>query len=102
MGLMGFTLNTFTFLAVSLVIGIVVDDAIMMAENITRHFENGENKIRASIRGAREITFAAIAATVAILAIFVPVIFMEGVIGRYFSSLGLQFPWLSQFRFLGP
>ncbi|HNZ28651.1 MAG TPA: efflux RND transporter permease subunit, partial [Candidatus Goldiibacteriota bacterium] len=89
MGLMGFTLNTFTFLAVSLVIGIVVDDAIMMAENITRHFENGENKIRASIRGAREITFAAIAATVAILAIFVPVIFMEGVIGRYFFQFGV-------------
>lgn len=89
MRIMGFTLNTFTFLAVSLVIGIVVDDAIMMAENITRHFENGENKIRASIRGAREITFAAVAATVAILAIFIPVIFMEGIIGRYFFQFGV-------------
>ncbi|MBN2754995.1 MAG: efflux RND transporter permease subunit [Candidatus Goldbacteria bacterium] len=89
MRVMGFTLNTFTFLAVSLVIGIVVDDAIMMAENITRHFENGESKIRSSIRGAREITFAAVAATVAILAIFVPVIFMEGVIGRYLFQFGV-------------
>ncbi|HPN63735.1 MAG TPA: efflux RND transporter permease subunit, partial [Candidatus Goldiibacteriota bacterium] len=89
MRVMGFTLNTFTFLAVSLVIGIVVDDAIMMAENITRHFENGESKIRSSIRGAREITFAAVAATVAILAIFIPVIFMEGVIGRYLFQFGV-------------
>jgi HAE1 family hydrophobic/amphiphilic exporter-1 len=89
MRIMGFTLNTFTFLAVSLVIGIVVDDAIMVAENVTRHFENGENKIKASIRGAREITFAAVAATVAILAIFIPVIFMEGVIGKYFFQFGV-------------
>jgi HAE1 family hydrophobic/amphiphilic exporter-1 len=87
--LMGFTLNTFTFLGLSLVIGIVVDDAIMMVENISRHMEEGETRIRAAIKGSREITFAAVAATVAILAIFLPVIFMPGVIGKYFFQFGV-------------
>lgn len=87
--LLGFTLNAFTLLGLSLVIGIVVDDAIMMLENIARHREGGETRIRAAILGAREITFAAVAASVAILAIFVPVIFMQGVIGRYFLQFGV-------------
>jgi HAE1 family hydrophobic/amphiphilic exporter-1 len=87
--LCGFTLNTFTLMGLSLVIGIVVDDAIMVLENIVRHREEGETKIRAAIKGSREITFAAIAATVAILAIFVPVIFMKGVIGKYFFQFGV-------------
>ena len=89
LNVMGFTLNTFTLLGLSLVIGIVVDDAIMMLENIVRHREGGETKVRAAIKGAREITFAAIAATIAILAIFVPVIFMEGIIGKYFFQFGV-------------
>ena len=87
--IMGFTLNTFTLLGLSLVVGIVVDDAIMMLENIVRHRELGETRVKAAIKGAREITFAAIAASVAILAIFVPVIFMSGVIGRYFFQFGV-------------
>lgn len=89
MRLFNFTLNTFTLLALTLVIGIVVDDAIMVIENITRHAENGESRVRAALRGSREIAFAAMAATVAILAIFIPVIFMEGVIGRYFFQFGI-------------
>ena len=84
-----FTLNTFTLLGLSLAIGIVVDDAIMMLENIVRHREMGEKKIEAAIRGSNEITFAAIAATIAIGAIFVPVVFMKGIIGRYFLQYGL-------------
>jgi HAE1 family hydrophobic/amphiphilic exporter-1 len=87
--ILGFTLNAFTLLGLSLVIGIVVDDAIMMLENIARHREEGETRIRAAIKGAREITFAAIAASVAILAIFIPVIFMQGVIGKYFLQFGV-------------
>jgi hydrophobe/amphiphile efflux-1 (HAE1) family protein len=87
--ILGFTLNAFTLLGLSLVIGIVVDDAIMMLENIVRHREEGEPRVRAAIKGAREITFAAIAASVAILAIFVPVIFMQGVIGKYFLQFGV-------------
>jgi len=85
----GFTLNTFTLLGLSLAIGIVVDDAIMMLENIVRHYEMGKSKIKAAIDGAEEITFAAIAATVAIAAIFIPVIFMEGIIGKFFYQFGI-------------
>ncbi len=85
----GFTLNTFTLLGLSLAIGIVVDDAIMMLENIVRHHEMGKNRRQASIDGSKEITFAALAATLAIAAIFVPVIFMKGVIGRFFYQYGI-------------
>ena len=87
--LLGYTLNTFTLLGLSLVIGIVVDDAIMMLENIARHREEGQSKIRAALIGSKQITFAAIAATAAILAIFVPVIFMQGIIGKYFMQFGV-------------
>jgi HAE1 family hydrophobic/amphiphilic exporter-1 len=89
MKLFGFTMNTFTLLAISLVIGIVVDDAIMVTENITRHREKGETRVRAAIKGSREITFAALAATIAIIAIFIPVVFMQGVIGKYFFQFGI-------------
>ena len=85
----GFTLNTFTLLGLSLAIGIVVDDAIMMLENIVRHAEMGKPKRQAALDGAVEITFAALAATIAIAAIFVPVIFMKGVIGRFFFQYGI-------------
>jgi HAE1 family hydrophobic/amphiphilic exporter-1 len=86
---MGFTLNTFTLLGLSLAIGIVVDDAIMVLENIFRHNEEGLNKVEAAIVGAREITFAALAATVAIVAIFLPVAFMKGIIGKFFFQFGV-------------
>jgi len=86
---MGFTLNTFTLLGLSLAIGIVVDDAIMVMENIVRYNEQGMSRVKAAMIGAREITFPAMASSVAILAIFVPVIFMQGVIGRYFFQFGV-------------
>jgi len=85
----GFTLNTFTLLGLSLAIGIVVDDAIMMLENIVRHAEMGKPRRQAAIDGSNEITFAAIAATLAIAAIFIPVIFMQGVVGRFFYQYGI-------------
>ncbi len=85
----GFTLNTFTLLGLSLAIGIVVDDAIMMLENIVRHYEMGKSRRQASIDGSNEITFAAIATTLAIAAIFIPVIFMQGVVGRFFYQYGI-------------
>ena len=84
-----FTLNTFTLLGLCLAIGIVVDDAIMMLENIVRHRELGESRIIAALKGSKEITFSAIAATIAIVAIFLPVVFMKGVIGRYFLQYGI-------------
>ncbi len=86
---MNFTLNTFTLLGLSLSIGIVVDDAIMVLENIFRHFEMGKDKRTASLDGAREITFAAVAATIAIVAIFFPIAYMKGIIGKYFFQFGV-------------
>jgi len=86
---MGFTLNTFSLLAMALAVGIVVDDAIMVMENVFRHHEEGKSAERAAIDGTHEIRFAALAATVAICAIFVPVVFMEGIIGKFFFQFGV-------------
>jgi len=85
----GFTINTFTMLGLSLVIGIIVDDAIMVLENISRYRERGLDRVNAALVGAREITFAAMAASIAILAIFMPVIFMQGIIGKFFFQFGV-------------
>jgi HAE1 family hydrophobic/amphiphilic exporter-1 len=86
---LGYTQNTFTLLGLTLVVGIVVDDAIMVLENIVRHRERGESQVKAAIMGAREIYFAAMSASVAILAIFVPVLFVKGVIGKFFLQFGM-------------
>ena len=89
MHFLGFTLNTFTLLGLSLAIGIVVDDAIMVLENIVRVREQGVEKVEAARQGARQITFAAFAATLAIIAIFLPVAFMQGIIGKFFYEFGM-------------
>ena len=86
---LGFTFNTFTLLALALAVGIVVDDAIMVMENIFRHREGGEALVPAALNGTKEIAFAALAATLAVVAIFTPVIFMKGIIGRYFLQFGI-------------
>ena len=86
---LGFTLNTFTLLGLSLAVGIVVDDAIMVMENIFRHSEEGKERVRAAREGTHEITFAALAATLAVVAIFLPVIFMKGIIGKFFLQFGV-------------
>jgi len=85
----GFTLNTFTLMALSLSIGVVVDDAIMVLENIVRHQEKGEDMVEAALTGAREITFAAMATSIAIVAIFLPIAFMTGIIGKFFFQFGI-------------
>jgi len=84
-----FTLNTFTVLGLSLAIGIVVDDAIMVLENIVRYREKGVDKVEAAHKGANQIMFAAIAATIALIAIFLPVAFMYGIIGKFFYQFGV-------------
>lgn len=86
---LGFTLNTFTLLGLSLAVGIVVDDAIMVMENIFRHSEQGKDRMSAAREGTAEITFAALAATVAVIAIFIPVVFMKGIMGRFFLQFGV-------------
>ncbi|MCP3103654.1 efflux RND transporter permease subunit [Myxococcus sp. K15C18031901] len=86
---LGFTLNTFTLLGLALAVGIVVDDAIMVLENIFRHAEEGKERVRAAREGTAEITFAALAATMAVIAIFLPVVFMKGIIGKFFLQFGV-------------
>ena len=86
---LGYTFNTFTLLGMALAVGIVVDDAIMVLENIFRHGEMGKDKVAAARDGTAEITFAALAATIAVVAIFLPVIFMQGIIGRFFLQFGV-------------
>ncbi|QLY24613.1 efflux RND transporter permease subunit [Bdellovibrio sp. KM01] len=86
---LGYTLNTFTLLGLTLAIGIVVDDAIMVLENIFRYNEEGHGQIESAILGAREISFAAMAATAAVIAIFLPVAFMKGIIGKFLMQFGV-------------
>ncbi len=84
-----FTLNTFTLLGLSLAIGIVVDDAIMVLENIIRHREMGKDRVTAALEGAREITFAATATSISLVAIFLPIAFMEGFMGLFLKEFGV-------------
>lgn len=87
---LGFSLNIITLLAMVLAIGLVVDDAIIMLENIYRHMEMGKSRLRAALDGAKEIGFAIIATTVALIAVFVPVAFLTGRIGRLFNEFGIM------------
>jgi multidrug efflux pump len=84
----GFSLNTLTLLALLLAIGLVVDDAIVVLENIQRRIEMGETPLAASYRGARQVTFAVIATSLTLMAVFVPLSFMPGQIGRLFVEFG--------------
>ncbi len=86
---MGFTLNSFTLLGLTLAIGIVVDDAIIVLENIMRHRDEGKKKVEAALVGSKEILFAVIATTAALVAMFVPVAFMGGVVGQYFFQFAM-------------
>lgn len=85
----GFTLNLFTLLALTLSISIVVDDAIMILENIVRHHNMGKSPYQAALDGCKEVMPAATAATLAVLAVFLPVIFMDGVIGKFLFQFGV-------------
>jgi hydrophobic/amphiphilic exporter-1 (mainly G- bacteria), HAE1 family len=89
MDLMGFTLNEITLLALALVAGILVDDAIVEIENIIRHIRMGKSPYAAALEAADEIGLAVVATTATIVAVFLPVSFMTGVIGQFFKSFGL-------------
>lgn len=91
MQLFGFTVNNLSMLALSLAIGVLVDDAIVVLENIYRHLERGENPVDAAINGRNEIGLAAIAITMADVVVFVPVGLMGGIVGQFFRPLGLGF-----------
>ena len=85
----GFSINTLTLLALVLAIGLVVDDAIVMLENIYRHVEEGMEPVQAAFRGAREISFAVIAMTLTLAAVYAPVAFMTGRVGKLFTEFAL-------------
>lgn len=89
MSLMGFSINTLTLLAMVLAIGLVVDDAIVMLENIYRHVENGLSPIQAAFKGSKEIGFAVIATTLTLVAVFAPVAFTPGRTGKLFTEFAL-------------
>ncbi|GIW71188.1 MAG: acriflavin resistance protein [Planctomycetota bacterium] len=86
---LGFTINTLTLLALTISVGVVIDDAIVVLENIYRHAEEGKPLLQAAREGAAEIAFAAMAATFAIVAVFLPVAFVEGMVGRLFFEFAV-------------
>jgi HAE1 family hydrophobic/amphiphilic exporter-1 len=88
MWLFGFTLNVMTLLALALAVGVVIDDAIVVLENIERHREQGEDAFEAASKGTKEIAFAATAATVSIAVVFLPVIFATGIVGNFLREFG--------------
>jgi multidrug efflux pump len=89
MYLAGFSINVLTLLGIVLAIGLVVDDAIVVLENIYVKIEEGMNPIQASLKGAGEIFFAVISTTVALAAVFMPVVFLQGLTGRLFREFGI-------------
>jgi HAE1 family hydrophobic/amphiphilic exporter-1 len=90
MQMAGFTINTMTLLGLTIAVGIVVDDAIVMLENIYRHMEKHKmSPLKAAVEGSREIGFAVVAMSAALLVIFVPLAYMGGIIGRFLKSYGL-------------
>jgi HAE1 family hydrophobic/amphiphilic exporter-1 len=89
MNALGFTVNNLTMLAMSLSVGMVIDDAIVVMENIFRHVEAGEDPMNAASVGTGEVGLAVIAATSSVAAVFIPVAFMKGLIGRFFYQFGM-------------
>ncbi len=82
MAFLGYSLDNLSLMALTLAVGFVVDDAIVMLENIMRHIENGEQPFAAALKGAREIGFTILSMTVSLAAVFIPVVFMGGIVGR--------------------
>ncbi len=89
MNFLGMTLNVLTLMALSLAIGLLIDDAIVVRENIVRHLEHGQDHFEAAREGTSEIGLAVLATTFSIVAVFVPVAFMKGIVGRFFFQFGM-------------
>jgi HAE1 family hydrophobic/amphiphilic exporter-1 len=89
MNILGFTINVMTLMGLSLAVGILIDDAIVVMENVYRHLSMGKEKVRAAIDGTKEIGLAVMATTFAIMVVFLPVAYMEGLVGRFFYEFGI-------------
>ncbi|MBR9820604.1 MAG: efflux RND transporter permease subunit [Rhodobacteraceae bacterium] len=86
---LGFTLNMMSMMALSLAVGILIDDAIVVRENIMRHLHMGKSHVQAALDGTNEIGLAVLVTTLSIVAVFLPVAFMEGILGRFFLQFGV-------------
>jgi HAE1 family hydrophobic/amphiphilic exporter-1 len=86
---LGYSIDNISLLAMTLAVGFVVDDAIVMLENIVRHIEQGEKPFEAAVKGSREIAFTILSITVSLVAVFIPVLFMGGVVGRVFREFAV-------------
>jgi HAE1 family hydrophobic/amphiphilic exporter-1 len=89
MQLLGFSLNNLSMMALILSIGFVVDDAIVMLENIVRHMEQGEGPFEAALKGSREISYTILTMTTSLAAVFIPILFMSGILGRLFREFAV-------------
>jgi HAE1 family hydrophobic/amphiphilic exporter-1 len=89
MFLMNYSLNNISLMALTLAVGFVVDDAIVVLENITRHMEMGKDRLTAAVEGTREIGFTVISMTLSLVAVFIPIIFMGGILGRLFTEFAV-------------
>ncbi len=89
MHLFGFTINMITLMALSLCVGLLIDDAIVVRENIVRHLQMGKTPHQAALEGTAEIGLAVLATTLSIVAVFLPIGFMEGIIGKFFHEFGI-------------
>ena len=89
MEVLGFTLDNLSMMALILSIGFVVDDAIVMLENIVRHIEQGEPPLEAALNGSKEIGFTIVSMTVSLAAVFIPILFMSGILGRLFREFAV-------------
>jgi hydrophobe/amphiphile efflux-1 (HAE1) family protein len=89
MYMLGYSLDNLSLMAVTLAVGLVVDDAIVMLENIFRHMEEGKNRKQASLDGSAEIGFTIVSITISLIAVFIPLLFMGGIVGRLFREFGV-------------
>ncbi len=89
MSVAGFSINVMSLLALSLTVGLLVDDAIVVRENIFRHIEMGKSRIQAALDGTKEVRLAVIATTLTVVAVFGPIAFLQGIVGQFFKQFGL-------------
>ncbi|WP_286162477.1 multidrug efflux RND transporter permease subunit [Methylobacillus flagellatus] len=89
MYLCGYSLNTLSLMALTIATGFVVDDAIVVVENVTRQLEAGASRMQAALQGAREVSFTVLAMSLSLVAVFIPILFMGGIVGRFFREFAV-------------
>src|SRR5437867_12611843 len=89
MYVLDYSLDNLSMMALILSVGFVVDDAIVMLENIVRHLEEGETRLQAALNGSREVVFTIVSMTLSLAAVFIPVLFMGGILGRLFREFAV-------------